>query len=218
MVRRREISLGFSSERCLEGLHVCYIFRDERERRATIAPYLQAGLDAGEKVSYLADATAPGEVISSLVPHGLHSPTHAPTQSGGLQVADARATCCPSGVWLAARALELVRSAYREARSEGYAGVRGTTEMTWTLTDEAVALHETLAYEAMLTELLKQVPFTTCCQYDARRLTGDTIMDVLAVHPLMVVRGQLVHNPYYVEPDQFLAELRGRAEASATAG
>ena len=35
-------------------------------------------------------------------------------------------------------------------------------------------------------------------------------MDVLSVHPVMIVRGQLVQNPYYIEPDEFLKKLNAR--------
>jgi hypothetical protein len=36
-------------------------------------------------------------------------------------------------------------------------------------------------------------------------------MDVLNVHPVMIVRGQLVKNPYFVEPAVFLEKLKARA-------
>lgn len=35
-------------------------------------------------------------------------------------------------------------------------------------------------------------------------------MDVLSVHPVMIVRGQLVKNPYYIEPSIFLEKLKAR--------
>lgn len=35
-------------------------------------------------------------------------------------------------------------------------------------------------------------------------------MDVLSVHPVMIVRGQLVKNPYYIEPEIFLENLKSR--------
>jgi hypothetical protein len=35
-------------------------------------------------------------------------------------------------------------------------------------------------------------------------------MEVLSVHPVMIVRGQLVKNPYFVEPDEFLSKLKTR--------
>lgn len=35
-------------------------------------------------------------------------------------------------------------------------------------------------------------------------------MDVLNVHPVMIVRGQLVKNPYFIEPSVFLEKLKAR--------
>ena len=37
-------------------------------------------------------------------------------------------------------------------------------------------------------------------------------MDVLSVHPVMIVRGQLVKNPYYIEPTIFLEKLKARTQ------
>ena len=37
-------------------------------------------------------------------------------------------------------------------------------------------------------------------------------MDVLSVHPLMIVRGQLYKNPYYIEPGLFLEKLEARGK------
>jgi hypothetical protein len=39
---------------------------------------------------------------------------------------------------------------------------------------------------------------------------GATILDILKVHPVMISRGQLVKNPFYVRPDDFLRERRSR--------
>ena len=33
-------------------------------------------------------------------------------------------------------------------------------------------------------------------------------MDVLNVHPVMIVRGQLIKNPYYIEPDIFMEKFK----------
>jgi hypothetical protein len=30
------------------------------------------------------------------------------------------------------------------------------------------------------------------------------------VHPVMIVRGQLVKNPHFIDPEQFLTEYRAR--------
>ena len=62
-----------------------------------------------------------------------------------------------------------------------------------------------MEYESRVSMLLKEVPITAVCQYDANTFDGATIMEVLKVHPMMVIRGTVVHNPYYVPPEEFLA-------------
>jgi hypothetical protein len=46
------------------------------------------------------------------------------------------------------------------------------------------------------------------CQYDANRFDGATILKCLEVHPYMIVHGQVVHNPYYITPQEFLGSAR----------
>ena len=50
---------------------------------------------------------------------------------------------------------------------------------------------------------------TAVCQYDAHDFGGDLIMDILKVHPLMVLRGSVVHNPFFIQPEDFLASRPG---------
>jgi hypothetical protein len=46
------------------------------------------------------------------------------------------------------------------------------------------------------------------CQYDARRFDGATLFKVLQVHPYMVAQGQIVRNPFYLKPEEFLEEFK----------
>jgi hypothetical protein len=73
-----------------------------------------------------------------------------------------------------------------------------------------VRKEELMEYESQVNRLLETVPCTACCQYNARKLDGGMIMDVLSVHPMMIVRGQLVENPYFVEPGEFMSQLKRR--------
>jgi hypothetical protein len=46
------------------------------------------------------------------------------------------------------------------------------------------------------------------CEYDTELFDGLTLFEILSVHPLMVIHGQVMRNPYYVGPDEYLAALR----------
>ena len=204
--RRRSISLGFTSEKFSAGLHICYIFNDENERRRVMARYLEAGLRDGEKVLYLVDTMTPRELLDTM--QGLGVDLRA--KEGDLTVAAAAPAYCPSGHFSADETLGLIRKFHDEAIEQGYSGARGTGEMSWCLREGLANREDLMGYEARLNLLIAEVPFTACCQYDAARFDGGTLMDVLNVHPLMIVRGQLVRNPMYTEPALFLEELRSR--------
>jgi len=62
-----------------------------------------------------------------------------------------------------------------------------------------------MEYECKVSVLLQEKPVTAVCEYEASGFDGATIMDVLRVHPMMVVRGSVVHNPYFVPPAEYLS-------------
>jgi hypothetical protein len=40
-------------------------------------------------------------------------------------------------------------------------------------------------------------------------------MDIMRTHPMVIVGGTLQENPFFVPPDEFLHELRERAQRAA---
>jgi len=208
---RRLVSLGFTSERVPEGQHMCYIFNDDAERLRVMTRFLESGLLAGEKLLYMADAMSREEMLDCLEEIGVD----ARAREKELTVADATPIYCPDGVFNTENMLETIRNFYDTAvKDEGYPGARGSGEMSWCLVEGRVEESSLMEYEARLNYVCAEHPLTACCQYDARLFDGKTIMDVLAVHPVMVVRGQLVKNPYYVGPEIFLERLRAARTVS----
>jgi hypothetical protein len=61
-----------------------------------------------------------------------------------------------------------------------------------------------MEYEALVNKVLETHPVTAICQYDADRFDGETILRCLEVHPYMIIRGQVVHNPFYMKPEDFI--------------
>jgi hypothetical protein len=67
-----------------------------------------------------------------------------------------------------------------------------------------------MEYEAKVCLLLETHPVTAVCQYNVDEFDGATIMKVLKVHPLMVVKGAVIRNPFFVAPEEILRQ-EGRA-------
>jgi hypothetical protein len=48
------------------------------------------------------------------------------------------------------------------------------------------------------------------CAYDLSKFGASTVMYALRTHPIVIIGGLMQENPFYVEPDQFLREIRGQ--------
>ena len=51
------------------------------------------------------------------------------------------------------------------------------------------------------------------CTYDLNRFGASIVMDIMRTHPMVIIGGILQENPFFVPPDEFLREVRGRAAA-----
>jgi hypothetical protein len=203
---KRLISLGFTPEKFHEGHHIIYIYNDDFERKRTIARFLQQGLLDGEKVLYLVDDISPTDMKAELTSLGVN----VDSKQNGFEIVSGHHTLCEKNYFSPDFMLGIVADYYDNAIRDGYDGARGAGEMSWALIEGRAEIPELLAYEARLNEILADHPLTTICQYDARRFDGALIMDMLSIHPMMIVRGQLVKNPCYIKPDVFLSEYAER--------
>jgi len=187
----RMVSLGFTSERFQPGTHICYLYCDDDERRRVMSCFVRSGLEASEAVGYFADVMAPEMLEPELARLGI------PLSPPQLKPSLAIDTYCVGGRFEPDTMLGNLREFYARAEGEGFAGARVTGEMTWAL--RGIPGSERLVeYESSLNELVKTVPATIICQYDTRRFDGATAFEVLAVHPMILLHGQVWRNRYYV--------------------
>jgi hypothetical protein len=199
------IDVGFTWDVLPEGCHVCLIFDSEAQRDAIVPEYLAAGLRQGELVRYWADETTPEVVRSWLSEAGVDAPDA--SESGPLLVARADGVYCPDGRFEPQRVIDKMAPGYDRARTAGFTGVRTCGEMTWALRG-IPGSERLMEYEALLGTVSHAFPHVGMCQYDARRFDGATLFRVLQVHPFVVAGGQIVRNPYFMRPEDFLPQTQ----------
>lgn len=205
----RDVSFGVGDERFPEGLHVCHIFGDDAERAAVLARFLQRGLEDGDRALCLVDHVSPAAMLDELTARGLDRQL----AEGRLVTSSAADTYCPSGVFAPDELLAGLKTMALGTRAAGFSGLRITGDMAW-IHRRGVTADQVIEYELKVREYIAGIPCTAVCEYDARRFDGQTLLDVLTVHPAMIVHGQVVRNPYYMEPDEFLARYRRRASTA----
>jgi hypothetical protein len=195
-----QVSFDFDEQKFPVGVHICHLYTNENERQNTNAQFMRSGLLAGEKVGYLADIMPSINNMDDYLSQLGIVPSRQAKQEQ-LVLAQAEAAYCPDGAFIPERMLDYWRSFCNQAQSERFAGARVTGDTSW-LSKGMPGVERWVEYEAMLNSLEETVLRGVMCQYDVNKLDGAMLFDVLTVHPMMIVAGQVVHNPYFSMPDK----------------
>ncbi|MEW6401521.1 MAG: MEDS domain-containing protein [Chloroflexota bacterium] len=196
------IDLGFTTEVVPDCHHICLIYDNEEQRRKIVSQYLAAGMKAGEIVRYFADTTDPDEIRAWLSEMGVEL-----RDDDSFRIIPAENAYCPGGRFVPQVVIDNAVARYSMAREAGYSASRVTGDMSWVLRDIPGA-DQLLEYEVGLNGIHHDFPRVGMCQYDARRFDGSVLFKVLQVHPYMVAQGQIVRNPFFVKPEEFLREFK----------
>jgi len=202
--QRQEINMGFTQETFPRGTHMCLIFDEEEYRRKIVSEFLAAGLKQGEQVRYFTDVNTAEDVLSWFSDIGVEIPQVGPDEP--LVMFSAEKAYCPNGRFDPLEVIELMKARYAKAEQLGYSGTRGCGEMSWALKG-IPGSDRLIEFEALINVASETNQFFGICQYDARLFDGATLLKVLEVHPYMIARGQIVRNPFYRRPEEFIKDL-----------
>lgn len=200
--RKQEMEIGFTQEILPGCHHLCLIYDDDAQQRKIVSEYLAAGMKRGEIVRYFTDTTAPDDVRGWFSDMGM-----ALKDDDSFRMVDAESAYCPGGSFVPQQVIDNALSRYTTAKEAGYSGSRVSGEMSWVLRD-IPGSKRLLEYEIGLNMIQDDFPHIGMCQYDARLFDGATLFQILQVHPYMVAHGQIVKNPFYIKPEEFLENLR----------
>lgn len=188
------------------GDHICGFYRQPSERDDILIPFLVEGLEAGDKCTCVVDSCTPDDVLASMARHIEVDPYVADRQ---LEVLDACGTYLAEGGFLPERMLKFWEGKARQnPRPDGPARARNIGDMSWAHRSQR-AVADLIGYESELNRIMSNFPQVNLCLYDLTRCSGDLIMNVLKTHPKALLGGMVIDNPYYLEPDEFLASQLG---------
>jgi hypothetical protein len=196
------------------GCHVCAFFHDREEEYRLLLPFMQEGLDRGDKLCQILDVKHREERLRRLAEAGVKIDPSASRDQ------------CEVRVWEDAHLREgrfdqyAMLALIEEILTSGKGSRSGLTRfwanMEWSLEDRP-GVRDILEYEARLNSVLPNYDDVVVCTYDLHRFSAPTVMDILRTHPMVIVGGILQQNPFYVPPDEFLRELQERTRPAVSA-
>ena len=204
MVEKHKVSLGFAPGCFDQGIHVCQIINDNEERVGALVEFLVSGLKDNERSTCFSSMLDTEEFAERLSKEGL---------SYDKCCNDGDFNCSPpddiyfqNDQFNPDTMLDLLKNYYLDSVDQNYVGARVIGEMLPKV-EKVKGGDRLFEYECRVSKLVEKYPVTAVCQYDANQFSGAVIMDVLKVHPFMIVRGELVKNPFFIPPDEYLSKI-----------
>jgi hypothetical protein len=177
------------------GDHLCGLYFGERQRDDVLLPYLNDGLARGDKC-LVTISNPPAEAVYGGIPHvERHLATkqlEVRTSGDPLPVLGESSVDLPVDSWDAAA---------RSARLAGYPFVRfGADAACWV--PQRPSRTDIHRYEAEVNRYAGRHAQSILCLYDLGRYGAGVVIDVLRVHPIILLSGLVLDNPYYRPPEE----------------
>jgi hypothetical protein len=206
----RSVKLAGSEISC--SCHACAFFSSDDEEQAVLAPFAKDGLAANDRLVQIINGRNREDRVRRLEAEGID--VEGATSSGQLEMRPWEQAYLSTGNGFDQDAmLALIQEVLKEGRSSGFGMTRLWANMEWALED-LPGVDNIVEYETRLNHVLPEYDDVVVCTYDLNKFSASTVMDILRTHPQVIIGGVLQQNPFFVPPDQFLAELQARRKAA----
>jgi signal transduction histidine kinase len=190
------------------GDHLCCLFDSEEEHRAVLTEVLGRGLEAGDKILYLAHERTADSVLGYLRDKGFDADAEA--ARGRIEIRSTNDAYISAGGFDPEGTISLLSEETDRAVAGGYRALRVTGEMTWALKG-LPGSERLIEYESKLNHFFPGSRCLALCQYDRRRFTPEVLLSVIDTHPIVILGAEAFDNHYFVHPHTELAPDEARA-------
>jgi MEDS: MEthanogen/methylotroph, DcmR Sensory domain len=192
--------------------HVCAFFHSREEEYRVLLPFAKEGFELGEKVFHIVDPEHRSERMRRLDEAGIR-----PAAAGrpdqieirGWEQAHLRGGCFDQEAMMT-----LLQEVLTGAKADGFGRTRLWSNQEWALGD-CPGVQDLLEYETRVNYFLPKYDDLVVCTFDLTKFGGGVVLDILRTHPMVIIGGILLENPFFVPPDEFLRELRERDAPTA---
>jgi DcmR-like sensory protein/STAS domain-containing protein len=161
------------------GTHLCALYHGEAELEQIAATFVSNGLAAGDRVLYVASDRPAATVRTALEAHQVAAGLAA--AAGQLVIEDFAAAYGEPGHLDLATMAAGFRAAGRQARADGFGGLRVAAEMG-NVARSIGSVERLLDWERSCTPLQREEGITSVCQYDQRRFSHQQAAMITREH------------------------------------
>jgi hypothetical protein len=197
--------------------HVCAFFNSTEEAYSTLMPFISDGFTCGHKAVHFVNPGSLGEHMNRLRCEGIDALSA--VEDGQLDVRETTDVYLQDGRFDEDRMVHVFER-LASLPDKPFPLSRIICQMDWA-TERKGDLRHVIEFESRINEVWQRHDDVVVCIYDAARLSGDAVVDIIRTHPVVVLGGRAHENPFYVPPAEFLENAdpkRSEGRATTTDG
>ena len=205
--------IRFAGSQLSESRHVCAFFHNADEEYRVLLPFIKDGFECGDKAVHIVSQDRRGDHLKRLAAAGIDS--NAVEQSGQLELLNNTETYLRDGCFDQDRMLEAFEELASVNASGDFPLSRIVCQMDWACEGRS-HVADLIEFESRVNDVWRRHDDAVICVYDLAKFSGETVIDIMRTHPMVIIGGTLQQNPFFMPPEEFLSDLRER-RASQTA-
>ena len=199
--------IPFAGSQLDEIRHVCAFFNSDEEADRVLLPFMKGGFECGDKVIHVVNPDQHHDQLQRLSAMGV-DPV-AVQQSGQFELKTNTETYLRDGRFDQDRMLEAFEQLASGTVKSGFPLGRIVCHMEWAAEGQS-HINDLIEFESRVNDVWLRHDDAVICVYDLKKFSGSAVIDIMRTHPMIVVGGILQQNPFFVPPEEFLREFRGR--------
>ena len=190
--------------------HICAFFNSIEEEHRVLRSFIKDGFEQGDKAIHIVDPELREEHLKRLTEAGID--VEQAMNTGQFEVRRWQQAYLRDDHFDQNAMLALIEEVLQAGAASGYAFTRLLAHMEWATLDKP-GVEDLVEYETRLNYVLPKYDDPVICTYDLSKFGSRVAIDIMRTHPVVIIGGVLQENPFFVPPDEFLAELRERRRA-----
>jgi hypothetical protein len=208
--------ISFAGSQLAETRHVCAFFNSEEEEYRVLLPFIKGGFECGHKAVHVVNPDQRSEHMERLIGAGIDPATA--ERCGQLELRTNTETYLRDGKFDQDRMLQAFEQIASGNAPGGFPLSRIVCRMDWAGEGRSY-INDLVEFESRVNQIWEDHDDAVICTYHLGKFGGDTIIDIMRTHPMVIIGGILQRNPFFAAPSEFLQELRERraGRSSSTA-
>ncbi len=199
--------IPFAGSQLGEMRHVCAFFNGADEEYRVLLPFIKDGFECGDKAVHVVSTDQRGDHLRRLAAAGID--TTSAQQSGQFDLLINTEAYLRDGRFDQDRMLEVFEKLASGNAQGGFPLSRIVCHMDWAAEGRS-HIDNLVEFESRVNHVWRRHDDAVICVYDLAKFGGDTVIDIMRTHPMIIIGGILQQNPFFVPPEEFLRELRER--------